>query len=515
MGIFIKMFVLISQIATMHFTYHALRIDTVKGLEMLGDELRALAEEICRLKCEQQTVEVKAARGGCPKRLYDTLSAFSNQNAGGVIVFGIDEEAGFEPCGVYDAQDLQRKVTEQCNQMNPPVRAVFTVAEFAGVTVCSAEIPALEHTERPCYYAGAGEVRGSFIRVGDADLPMSDYEIYSYKAFRTHQHDDERTVERASMSLMNEAALNAYVAEQKVNRPGFSLMDADQVNEMLAITRKGEFTLAAVLSFGIYPQGFFPQLAITAVAVPGLEIGDTDEENNRFLDNKRIEGDLVAMAEGAIGFCKRNMKVRTAINPDTGTRADATEYPLTALREVIVNALIHRDYSPYTEGTPIQLLFFADRVEIHSPGGLYGRMTVEDLGISKPDLRNPALATMCEHRLGTENRYSGIPTIRREMARAGLPAPKFENRRNEFVVTLYNGEGVAAAEHVAGQRSTVDLLSFCAVPRTRQEIADYLGLTSVSYAMRTYIAPLLEQRLLAMTIPDKPQSRLQRFVRAV
>ena len=65
-------------------------------------------------------------------------------------------------------------------------------------------------------------------------------------------------------------------------------------------------------------------------------------------------------------------------------------------------------------------------------------MTVEQLGISRPDLRNPVLAVMTEVLAGAENRYSGIPTIRREMAAHGLPEPVFENRRNEFVVTLYN-----------------------------------------------------------------------------
>ena len=62
---------------------------------------------------------------------------------------------------------------EQCNQMVPPVRAVFTVAEVDGVNVCSAEIPGLDLSERPCYYQGAGRLKGAFIRVGDADMVMT------------------------------------------------------------------------------------------------------------------------------------------------------------------------------------------------------------------------------------------------------------------------------------------------------------------------------------------------------
>src|SRR5699024_4820085 len=155
--------------------------------------------------------------------------------------------------------------------------------------------------------------------------------------------------------------------------------------------------------------------------------GDTSPDDEaRFLNNKRIEGTIPSMVEEALAFCQRNMKVRTIIDPETGKRTDQTEYPIAAIREAVLNALIHRDYSIYTEGTPVQIDFFSDRLEIHSPGSLYGRMTVEQLGIARPDLRNPALAVMTEVLTGAENRYSGIPTMRREMAEYHLPAPKFE-----------------------------------------------------------------------------------------
>ena len=178
---------------------------------MLSEELIELVKTTMHLKSETQTLEVKAAQKGCPKRLYDTLSSFSNQDGGGVILFGLDEESGFDLCGVYDLQDIQKKVTEQCNQMIPPVRAVFTVAEIDGNPVCSAEIPSVDLVERPCYYSGAGKVKGSYVRVGDADLPMTDYEIYAYEAFRKHLHDDERVIDRAKMSLLDQDQIQNYL----------------------------------------------------------------------------------------------------------------------------------------------------------------------------------------------------------------------------------------------------------------------------------------------------------------
>ena len=475
---------------------------------MLPNELIELVGLIRRQKAEGQTLEVKAAEKGCPQKLYDTLSSFSNQDVGGTIVFGIDEKQNFALVGVYDLQDLQKNVTEQCNQMEPPVRAVFTTAEIDGKNICSAEIPGVDFSERPCYYKGKGRSKGSYIRVGDADLPMTDYELYNYEAFRKHLHDDERPVERASMNTLDGMQIQKYLLQKRLERPGFAQLPEEQALEMLNVTRNGAPTLAAIMNFCVYPQGYLPQLAITSVVVPGTEIGQHDGVDSRFLDNKRIEGTIKTMVDDAITFCKRNMKVQTIIDPETGKRKDRTEYPIEAIREAVLNALIHRDYSHLTEGTPVQINFFTDRLEIHSPGSLYGRMTVEQLGHARPDLRNPALAVMTEVLVGAENRYSGIPTIRREMAAHNLPEPVFENRRNEFVVILYNGATIKQVEENPEKET---LLEYCREPRSRKEIAQFLGLKTASYAMDRYIRPLLDEGRLEMTMPDKPRSTHQKF----
>lgn len=477
---------------------------------MLPEELVDLVSRTVHQKAETQTLELKAAHVDCPKRLYDTLSSFSNQDSGGVLLFGVDETKSFEVVGVYDLQSLQKKVTEQCSQMEPPVRAVFTVAEVDGKPVCSAEIPAIDLSERPCYYKGAGRVKGSYIRVGDADLPMTDYELYSYEAFRKHLYDDERPIKRASLKALNQDVLQRYVLEKRIDRPGFGKLSEPEQYELLNITWNGAPTLAAVLNFAIYPQGYLPQLGITAIVVPGTEIGNLAEDAARFLDNKRIEGTIAEMVEEALAICKRNMKTRTVIAPDTGLRTDRTEYPINALREIILNALIHRDYSLYTEGTPVQLDFFSDRVEVHSPGCLYGRATIEQLGHSRPDLRNPALAVMAENLTDSENRYSGIPTIRREMQAYGLPAPVFENRRDEFVVTLYNTP-INSDTAPSSANAAEALLAFCKTPRSRKEIADFLKLKTTTYAMQRYVTPLLKSGKLKMTDPEHPGSRTQKY----
>ena len=99
----------------------------------------------------------------------------------------------------------------------------------------------------------------------------------------------------------------------------------------------------------------------------GEEIGDIDELGVRFLNNKRIEGTLNEMLDETIGFCMRNMKTQTVIHPENGKREDIPEYPINAIREAVLNALIHRDYSVHTEGTPVQICFFFEQTGNSQP----------------------------------------------------------------------------------------------------------------------------------------------------
>ena len=311
-------------------------------------------------------------------------------------------------------------------------------------------------------------------------------------------------------SDLDESLIASYMAEKKRKRPGFAQLTKERAYELLDIYRGGKPTLAAIMNLGIYPQGFLPQLCITAIVVPGTEIGETDANDNRFIDNKRIEGTLAEQVEESLAFCKRNMKTRTVIDKQTGLRHDYDEYPIAAIREAILNAVVHRDYSIYTEGTPVQIVMYRNRLEIHSPGNLYGRMTIDQLGITRPDLRNPALATMAESLTNAENRYSGIPTMRREMKKFGLPEPIFENRRNEFVVTLLN-QNEPAKSSLTYDEETSSLLDFCKEPRTREELTAFMKIDTFPYLLKRYLQPLLDAGLLELAIPDKPRSRNQRY----
>ena len=286
-------------------------------------------------------------------------------------------------------------------------------------------------------------------------------------------------------------------------------MKDEMIYELVSIKRNSEITLSATLLFSPYPQAYFPQLCITAIVVPGTELGETGVAGERFLDNQRIEGNIPDMLSGALQFVKRNMRTKTIINEKTGQREDRTDYPVTAIREAVINALVHRDYSIHTEGMSIQLIMFQDRLEIRNPGGIYGRMRVDQLGKVQPDTRNPVLASALEVMHITENRYSGIPTIRMEMDRYQLEQPEFVDERGSFIVRLYHKtKEKTEAIHT---EEAMDLILFCRTPRTRKEICEYLGLSSVTYAIQKHVLPLVEAGQLKMSLSDKPKSPRQLY----
>lgn len=475
---------------------------------MLPEQLKALLISIEKTKAESSTLEIKAAHAGCPQKLYDTLSSFSNQDDGGIIIFGLDEMQGFAPVGVYDAQDLQKKIKAQADQMQPPVRPVFTTVEWNGKTFVSAEIPPVDVSERPCFHAAKGRVKGSYVRIGDADQPMTEYEVYSYEAFRKRYQDDIRTVPDAGMKTFDMQRVDAYVGLCRKSKPNLSSLDDDLVRELMRLTRDGIPTLVSVLLFNLYPQAFFPQLVITATVSAGTSIADNDPDQPRFLDNKRIEGTIPQMLDTALEFALRNMKIKTVIDAESGKRKDRYEYPMPAVREAVLNALVHRDYSIYTEGSPITMNFFRDRLEISNPGGLYGRIRIDQLGKVRADTRNPVLATALETLGLTENRYSGIPTIRNSMAAAGLPAPEFRTG-DTFLVILRNTE--EKTTEISSSRQERNILDFCITPKTRRQLADFLNIKSVSYAIKAHVTPLVDRGLLELEVPSRPRSPRQRY----
>ena len=343
--------------------------------------------------------------------------------------------------------------------------------------------------------------------------------VNSYEALQRKLGDDLRLAEGVTPGDLNPELLEKYMSSMRSGKPNLESLTEEQQLRLCNITRSGKVTMTALLLFGLYPQATYPRLCINAAHIPGKEMGETDAQGNRFMDSRRIEGTLPEMLDAALDFVRTNTRTSIGIDSQTGKRVNLPQYPMDAVREAVLNSLMHRDYSIHTEGIPIQLNLYEDRLELINPGGIYGRLSMDELGKAQTDSRNPALVTALEALGKSENRFSGIPTIRRAMAQRHLPDPVFENSISTFKVTLYHTPLPAPAssqkEELPPAKDEKGLLVFCRTPRSRSDIKEYLKIDSFHYVLQRYLNPLLQSGAIRMTIPEKPRSHKQQYVTAL
>jgi ATP-dependent DNA helicase RecG len=409
---------------------------------MTRDELRQLIADVQYHQSELASVEVKAARGGTPRRLYESLSAFANQTGGGVLLFGLNELSDFTVVGVGDVQRLQEDITHLASsEMEPILRPHFLVDEVDGETVMVAEIDEVPVVQKPCFYKPAGLPRGAYLRVGNTNRQMTEYEIFGYLSSRGQPTFDEEVIPNATLEALDSILLDEYLARLRQARPSAGFLDGPR-EEVLArlhvLAQDGEIarpTLAGLLTFGKYPQEFLPQLMITFVQYYGTTEEEKTPQGARFMDSRRFEGPIPEMIKQAETYVLGAM--RKAVLIDGVFRREIPEYPREALREALANAIAHRDYSSYVRGSYIQIRMFADRLEIQSPGGLFGNVTVENLE-EEHSTRNARFMRMMEDMHVVENRGSGIRAMLQATREANLEPPRFNDRRTSFLVTFRN-----------------------------------------------------------------------------
>ena len=314
---------------------------------MLEQDVIEAIEYMQKYQTETDRIEAKTAEVDFPKRCYDTISAFANKY-GGIIIFGINEHNSFIEQDVYDVNDLQKQITALCtSSMEPIIRPEFLPITYKGKTLLAVKINEIPQNKKPCYYKNTGMHKGSYIRIGDSDEPMTEYEIYSLQSYNDGIQEDLRPIKRANIDDLDQEKINEYIEKIKENKPNFSKFSKEKILKLSGIIENstGEIypTLAGTLLFAEYPQAYLPQLVVACVVVPGTQWGDIGEMGQRFDDNKKIEGTLDEMLEQTLSFIRKNIGTKIIIDSN-GKRENLPEYPMKALREAVANALVHRDY---------------------------------------------------------------------------------------------------------------------------------------------------------------------------
>ncbi|MDA8337118.1 MAG: putative DNA binding domain-containing protein [Peptococcaceae bacterium] len=410
---------------------------------MTREEFLQLINDIQSLQSEMDNIEVKAAARGAPK-IYDSLSALSNRISGGIIIFGLDEGNDFQATGVYDLNDLRTKIGEATVQMEPPVRPEFTSVNLDnGAVLLAVEIPECPYKLKPCYHKPAGLNGGSYIRVADGDRKMTSYEVYMFVSSRSEAQEDIQPVLRAKPEDLDAEAIDRYIKKFREKNPKSRILTYSYEQMLqrmnILIEYQGELkpTLAGMLMFGQFPQQFYPSLFIAFMMYAGTTPKQKGPRGERFLDNRRIDGTIPEMIEEVEKIIRHNMRHSTVVSGFV--RQDIDEYPREALREAVINALAHRDYSHYALGSHIDIEMFADRLEVSNYGGLYGPLSEMDLGLrSNATTRNAALMRMLEDLDIVENRGSGILAMVESMRAVHLSPPHFQDKHTSFRVTFYN-----------------------------------------------------------------------------
>ncbi|WP_235931676.1 MULTISPECIES: ATP-binding protein [Actinomyces] len=398
-------------------------------------DLPGLVSHLRRRGGDSSDIEVKTARGGCPA-LGETLCAFANTPGGGLIILGLDENNGFSPVGLTNIAALEQGIAAQAREaVCPPVTCDFTTEEIDGNEVLLIRVNGLPLQHRPALYRG-----NAYLRQSDGDYRMSDLEIAQIELLKIQQtnptHPDLAAVPSTSLNSLDASLVEAYVNQVRTRSRRLASLDTDSLLTATGVlTTTGEATLAGLYALGTYPQGLRPSLGVTAaVLMPsGAE--------TRTQDLAHFTGPIPDLLQDVMQWIARNTPTDMGYDA-AGHGRDLSALPNRAVRELIANALVHRNLDGVTDSKRVEVRIKADKLIITSPGGLRA-ITVDQLGTPGGKAAvNPTLYDICKDvrtedssRL-IEGEGGGIKEIREAAADAGLPEPLFRDSGVSFTAIL-------------------------------------------------------------------------------
>ncbi len=378
---------------------------------------------------ETNTIELKVASPR-PTEMAERLCGMANAQ-GGFIIIGI-EDTSLSIVGVPENRialtiDVILRASRQIQPallLDPPEPEIYILDGKQLVVAC------VPPNNGPLYQASGV----CWIRRGTYTLPLSVTEMLELANDRGLIRWELQSARKASMKDIDLKKVEDYLNHRSGrSRQSGRFESSEEVLrgiDCATITSKGEMvpTNAGILFFGYDPQHHIPQSEVVCV-LHGDELGI-----GGYLDRKIITGTLQELIDETEIFLKKQIAVGARI--EGWKRIDFPEYPIEALREAVVNAVVHRDYTRI--GESIRVFYYSDRIEIHNPGLLLPGITVEQLerGEAPSRLRNQISANLLRDVPGYMERIgSGIKLMIRETRRLGLPPPQFREM-SEVVVTF-------------------------------------------------------------------------------
>jgi predicted HTH transcriptional regulator len=366
---------------------------------------------------EGKTLECKRDLSS-PEGVLRSIVAFAN-TAGGVLLVGIESRTR-RVLGVADPLETEERLANLVSDSISPILVPeLQVFPWRKTHVLGAKVH--PSGTRPHYLKSLGPDAGVFVRVGSTNRRADTTLIEELRRLVRNESYDEQP-----MPDLNSEALDFRTASESF-APIRALKRADLATLRMTTQHQGRTvpTVGGMLLFGKERARYFPDAWVQAGRFQGAD-------RRRILDTSDIHTYLAPAAEQAVQFVQRHASREAIISGVR--RTDRWAFPLAAVREAMINAVVHADYSQ--RGTPIRISVFDDRLEVENPGLLPYGLTVEDIrkGVSK--LRNRVIGRVFREIGLIEQWGSGIQRMIGACVEAGLDPPILEEVGTHFRVTL-------------------------------------------------------------------------------
>mgnify|MGYP001193021186 CR=1 FL=1 len=456
---------------------------------------------------EGPTLEFKRSTGELREGL-QTACAFLN-GSGGIVLFGV------RPDGVTEGQDVSdqtfREIAQALDRFEPPVN--IPVERLPVKSGRELIILRIDGTSDSVPFTFEGR---PYERVASTTRKMSQERYEALLLERGHARrrwENQPAVDVRLSDLDREEILRTREAaiQQRRISAGTSRNIGD-ILDRLGLRRDGVITQAAQVLYGTRFLPDYPQCVLKMGRFRGTKItGD-------ILDNKQEYMHAFAMVREGMAFLDRTLPLSARFPEGKIFREDRLPVPPNALREILLNAVMHRDYSD--AGGHVAIAVFDDRIEIRSTGRLPSGVTIEQLsGPHRSELRSPLIAGAF-HRTGAVEIWGrGTNRVIEECKRYGIAPPAFDDWGGSLVVTfrasIIPGTGAESRDQVGTKsglsRDQVEALRLCREAQPLLAMMEALGRQNRTKFRDGLVKPLIEAGLLELTIPDKPQSRLQKY----
>ncbi|MEG1825165.1 MAG: ATP-binding protein [Cloacibacillus sp.] len=387
-----------------------------------------MLEEI--LHGESKNIEFKSVLPQKSERYVKSIIAFAN-TSGGKLIIGIDDETrdviGVDKESVFEIMDSIANVVSDCCE--PQIVPDITFQTIDGKSIVVVDIS--PGANRPYYLKSSGKERGTYIRLGSTSrlaeaVKIKELEIEGAKCSWDEQICVGYTVTHEAVEGLckdiKEHMLNAVSSEEEKR------IIPDVTKEQLLnwkILKKTETELLATNAFVLLTSNYFRFAKVQCALFKGTD-------RDVFIDKKECSGPLYEQIELAYQFVLRHINRGSEI--EGLIRKDRYELPVAAIREMIVNAQCHRNFM---DDSCVQVALYDDRLEITSPGMLYGGLTLEVAMSGRSKIRNRAVAEIFSRMELIEAWGTGIQRILKRAEEYGLPRPEFLEIGDTFRAVLY------------------------------------------------------------------------------